>query len=213
MAVTNICRELSRLIVRQLGHSRKAIHFSTLGPLTHCNEGKLFDVVTSTQVDETACEDLLLLRAGEVLCKRLLCPRRTFILGSHKRVQQRLILRPCGADHNLCASGRRESLCVFMGIGAEGRARDGGEGRVFGMQDNTRIQGEDFVGGHKQRVDVDLFDEGLFDDELAELDHDALHLVYINRLSSTHPLEHMRNLGRLNHLSSEGRVEGRQAEG
>ena len=67
------------------------------------------------------------------------------------------------------------------------------------MQDDARVESDEAIGGSEQRVDVDLFDPALLDNQLAEADDESIERIEVNGFASAHAFEGGEDL-RLLHL-------------
>ena len=103
---------------------------------------------------------------------------------------------------------------VLRGIGADRRARAGRSSRVVRVvQDHAGVEGDQALGRGEQRVDVDLLDPGLLDDELAEADEQLLQRARSTGARPRTPLQRLEDAGLLHHPPRQRGVQRRQGQG
>ena len=106
------------------------------------------------------------------------------------------------------------SADVLRRVGADGEL---GQilrlGDVRVVQHDAGVEGDQAVRRSEQRVDVDLLDPALLDDELAEADQQLLERGEVHRLAAADAFEGLVDLGLLHHAAGQRGVERRQGEG
>ena len=80
------------------------------------------------------------------------------------------------------------------------------------MHDHPRVQRQQPLRRGEQRVDVDLLDPALLDDQVAEPDQELLERGQVHRRAAAHALERREDLGLLHHPPRQRGVERRQAQ-
>src|SRR5688572_230497 len=80
------------------------------------------------------------------------------------------------------------------------------------MQHYSGIQRYGSLGRCEQRIDVDLLDARLLDDELAETNKQFFQRHQVDRCATAHARQRAMNLGPLHHAPRKGAVQRRQAE-
>ncbi len=81
------------------------------------------------------------------------------------------------------------------------------------MEHHPRVERDQLVGTGEQRVDVQLADQRLLDDELAEADEELLQRGEVDRPATAHALECRVDLRALHHPAGERARQRRQREG
>ena len=101
---------------------------------------------------------------------------------------------------------------VLHRIGANGGTRKLVFGRVRLVQDDAGVERDQAIGRGEQRVDVDLFDPALLDDQLAEADDQGIERVEVDGFAAAHAFERGEDLRLLHLMAGERGGERRQRE-
>mmetsp|Transcript_69491 Transcript_69491/g.145134 ORF Transcript_69491/g.145134 Transcript_69491/m.145134 type:complete len:223 (+) Transcript_69491:1020-1688(+) len=102
-------------------------------------------------------------------------------------------------------------LHVLVRVRADGRLRQ--RFHLGGVEQDTRVQGEDTIWGGNEGVDVALHNLGVVHDHDAESHHDFLELVGVDTLHASNTLQGLVDLGLMQHLGGQVGVERRKAQG
>ena len=103
---------------------------------------------------------------------------------------QRLVLGPDRPDRRAsCPSGQVHVRDVLPRVGPDRQARQVPRVGRRVMEDDARVERDQPLGRCEQRVDVDLADPALLDDELAEADEELLELVEVDAAAPADALE------------------------
>ncbi len=106
---------------------------------------------------------------------------------------------------NSAPLGDLPGLGVLARIGTDGRTRQVRVRHVARVQDDAGIERQQAVRGGQQRVDVQLGDGRLLDDQLAEADHELLEGSHVDAATAAHALEGRVDLGALHHAARQRR--------
>jgi hypothetical protein len=173
------------------------------------DEGQLPVVVEEADPDQALVGGPLV--EAEVLAVALedrLCRQRAMELDD-----ERLIFGPDRPHPVDLAVGAGPGAGVPAWIGADGQARQVLDVRCRIVEDDPRVERDQALRRGEQRVDVELADPALLDDELAEADEELLQLVQVHALAAADPLESPIDRRVLHHPPSERGGERREPEG
>ena len=130
-----------------------------------------------------------------------------------ERDQQRLVLGPDRPDQELGAVAARPGRDVLQRVGSDGEPGQVGLGDVGPVQDDPGVERDQPLGRGEQRVDVDLRDPALLDDEQAEPHQQLLQGVEVDRARGRGRRRSASEIvGPLDHPPRERRVQRRQAQ-
>ncbi len=126
---------------------------------------------------------------------------------------QRLVLGTDGADGDPLAVLHRPSGHVH-GPGRDGwpSAEARSSATLWLVHHHPRIEREQALGGGQQRVDVDLLDRRVLDDQVAEANHQLFQRRHVHRFASAHALQRFVDAGLLHHAPGQRGVQRRQRQ-
>ena len=98
-----------------------------------------------------------------------------------ERHEQRFVLGPDGTEDDTSSVRRSPGSDVLAGIGANGEPRQVGFVDILARARSRARRGRDPLGRGEQRIDIDLLDPRLLDDQLAEPHQELLKRGQVDR--------------------------------
>ncbi len=126
--------------------------------------------------------------------------------------EQRLVLGADRPDREARAVARRPLPHVLARVGPDGRPRQLGLVHLGPVERDARVEGEQSLGRGEQRVDVDLGDPALLDDEQAEADEQLLQRGGVDRPPAADAAKRAGDRRPLDHPPGQRRRQRRQPQ-
>ena len=126
---------------------------------------------------------------------------------------QRFVLGTDGPDEHARARAGLPGRRILDWIRANGRTGELVFGGIGLLQHDARVERDEAIGGSEQRVDVDLFDPALLDDQLAEADDESIEGIEVDGFAAAHAFERGEDLRLLHLMAGERGGERRQRQG